>query len=235
MTRGVIGSTADSGSVGLGSSPGGSAEFDSPTDCHGDCPADRQAPFGYGLVFCPFKAAERVRVPHGVPVSGSSVGRERRSDTAEAGGSIPPRTTRRSMVSWRPWCSGNTAVCGTAVDGFNSLRSPQSPCSTMDSAPVSGTGGCRFESCQGHSGNLPNLCSSTDRAPVYEAVDGSSILSRGTSRLPVDDAVRLARVAQRTERRSPKPDWCGFESRRGHRRMCTSAGSTGGRCGTLIT
>jgi hypothetical protein len=31
------------------------------------------APFGYGLVSCPFKAVERVRVPHGVPVSGSSV------------------------------------------------------------------------------------------------------------------------------------------------------------------
>src|ERR1700754_3607730 len=31
------------------------------------------APFGYGLVFCPFKAEERVRGPHGVPVSGSSV------------------------------------------------------------------------------------------------------------------------------------------------------------------
>lgn len=34
----------------------------------------RDAPFGYGLVSCPFKAEERVRVPHGVPVSGSSVG-----------------------------------------------------------------------------------------------------------------------------------------------------------------
>jgi hypothetical protein len=31
------------------------------------------APFGYGLVSCPFKAEERVRLPHGVPVSGSSV------------------------------------------------------------------------------------------------------------------------------------------------------------------
>jgi hypothetical protein len=36
--------------------------------------AGRNAPFGYGLVSCPFKAGERVRVPHGVPVSGSSVG-----------------------------------------------------------------------------------------------------------------------------------------------------------------
>jgi hypothetical protein len=32
-----------------------------------------RAPFGYGLVSCPFKAVERVRVPHGVPMSGSSV------------------------------------------------------------------------------------------------------------------------------------------------------------------
>jgi hypothetical protein len=31
------------------------------------------APFGYGLVSCPFKAVERVRIPHGVPVSRSSV------------------------------------------------------------------------------------------------------------------------------------------------------------------
>ena len=46
-----------------------------------------------GLVSYPFKAEERVRVPHGVQLSGSSVGRERRSDTAEVGGSIPPRTT----------------------------------------------------------------------------------------------------------------------------------------------
>src|SRR3954453_10103410 len=52
-----------------------------------------KAPFGYGIVSRPFKAEKRVRVPHGVPVSGSSVGSGRRSDTAEAGGSIPPRTT----------------------------------------------------------------------------------------------------------------------------------------------
>jgi hypothetical protein len=36
--------------------------------------ATQNASFGYGLVFRPFKAEERVRVPHGVPVSGSSVG-----------------------------------------------------------------------------------------------------------------------------------------------------------------
>src|SRR6478609_2988141 len=50
----------------------------------------------------------------------------------------------------------------------------------MDSAPVSGTGGSRFESCQGRPRNATSLCSSTDRVPVYEAGDGSSILSRGT-------------------------------------------------------
>src|SRR5262245_34453157 len=55
-------------------------------------------PFGYGLIFCPFKAEERVRVPLGVPVSGSSVARERRSDSAEAGGSIPPRTTMGGLA-----------------------------------------------------------------------------------------------------------------------------------------
>jgi hypothetical protein len=204
------------------------------------------APFGYGLVSCPFKAEERVRVPHGVQLSGSSVGRERRSDTAEGGGSIPPRPTTcqrhwpcssvarapacragghgfesrhgrlchdvprgicsvgrapvlqaggqgfdspilhslnmsggvaerycssllasrrftrgwgfeslrlrngQQPVPWRSWCNGNTVVCDSAIDGFNSLRSPKCPCSATDSAPVSGTGGCRFESCRWH-------------------------------------------------------------------------------------
>jgi hypothetical protein len=51
--------------------------------------------------------------------------------------------------AWRSWCSGNTVDCDSTIDGFNSLRSPQSPCSATDGAPVSGTGGCRFESCQG--------------------------------------------------------------------------------------
>ena len=146
-------------------------------------------------------------------------------DTAEAGGSIPPRQTGRwdcpilhshnnmsggvaerycssllasrrftrglgvripspprrgeQPVPRRSWCNGNTLDCGSAIDGFSSRRSPQSPCSTMDSAPVSGTGGCRFESCRGHSRNATNPCSSMDRVPVYEAEDGSSILSRG--------------------------------------------------------
>ena len=56
------------------------------------------APFGYGLVFCPFKAEERVRVPHGVPVSGSSVGQSAALIQRRPGGSIPPRTTGR----WDP-------------------------------------------------------------------------------------------------------------------------------------
>ena len=72
----------------------------------------------------------------------------------------------------------------------------------MDSAPVSGTGGCRFESCQGRSCNATNPCSSTDRVPAYEAEGGSSILSRGTSS-------GTARVAQRIERRFPKPESVG--------------------------
>jgi hypothetical protein len=141
MTRGVIGSTADSGSVGLGSSPGGSAEFDSPTDCHGDRPADRQVPFGYGLVFCPSR--------------------------------------RRSG----------------------------------------------FESRQGHSRNLSTSVAQRIERQFTKLWMGV----RFSPGVPVDDAVRLARVAQRTERRSPKPDWRGFESRRGHRRTCTSAGTTRGR------
>lgn len=69
----------------------------------------------------------------------------------------------------------------------------------MDSAPVSGTGGCRFGSCQGRRSSAVNLCSSMDRVPVYEAGDGSSILSRGTS----------ARVAQRIQRWFPKPESAG--------------------------
>lgn len=105
-------------------------EFEPPTDCH--------APFGYGLVSRPFKAEERVRIPHGVPVEWEDAGW---NPSASAIGKAEP---------WRSWCNGNTVVCDSANDGFESLRSPQRPCSATDSAPVSGTGGCRFESCQGH-------------------------------------------------------------------------------------
>src|SRR4029079_10068421 len=109
LTRGVIGSTADSGSAGL--------RFESwrviETPClvahsvahrilvpgsSGSTPDEAavlHAPFGYGLVFCPFKAEERVRVPHGVPVSGSSVGQSAALIQRRPGGSIPPRTTGR--------------------------------------------------------------------------------------------------------------------------------------------
>lgn len=62
-----------------------------------------------------------------------------------AGGSNPSV----SAWTWRSWCSGNTVDCDSAIDGFNSLRSPQCPCSAMESAPASGAGGCRFESCRG--------------------------------------------------------------------------------------
>jgi hypothetical protein len=111
-------------------------------------------------------------------------------------------------VPWRSWCSGNTVVCDSTIDGFNSLRSPKCPCSATDSAPVSGTGGCVFESCRGYSRNATSPCSSTERVPVYEAEDGSSILSRGTQ-AKQKRLARAARVAQRTERRFPKPDGVG--------------------------
>src|SRR6476661_7396780 len=63
--------------------------------------------------------------------------------------SLRLRTGGNHSHPWRSWCNGNTVVCDSTVDGFNSLRSPQCPCSAVDGAPVSGTGGCRFESCQG--------------------------------------------------------------------------------------
>ena len=71
-----------------------------------------------GLVSYPFKAEERVRVPHGVQLSGSSVGRERRSDTAEAGGSIPPRTT--TTVSWGIGSVGRAPALQAGGQGVDS-------------------------------------------------------------------------------------------------------------------
>ena len=139
----------------------------------------------------------------------------------------------RQPVPWRSWCNGNTVDCDSTIDGFDSLRSPERPCSATDSAPVSGTGGCRFESCQGHSRNATSPCSSTDRVPVYEAEDGSSILSRGTqlrTLVPAAQLRRSARVAQRTERRFPKPDCVGSNpaagtSRRGRLRDVPAPGA----------
>jgi hypothetical protein len=58
-------------------------EFESPTDCHAVAAQCRQC----------------VQLKHGMPMSGSSVGSERRSDNAEAGGSIPPRTTRSGALA----------------------------------------------------------------------------------------------------------------------------------------
>jgi hypothetical protein len=68
-----------------------------------------------------------------------------------------PRDVEHGLpCSWRSWCSDST------VDRFNSLRSPQRPCS----APVSGTGGCRFESCQGRG--------ATPYAPVAQRIERQS-------------------------------------------------------------
>jgi hypothetical protein len=209
-------------------------------------------------------------------LSGSSVGRERRSDTAEGGGSIPPRTTTCqrhwpcSSVARAPACragghgfesrhgrlchdvprgissvgrapvlqaggqgfdspilhslnmSGGVAerYCSSLLAsrrftrgwGFESLRlrngnslshggrgvtatrwsvTPQSMGSTPSDRPNAlvaqriahrfpGPGVAGSNPADGTSRNATNPCSSTERVPVYEAEDGSSILSRGT-------------------------------------------------------
>src|SRR5882757_6535423 len=67
---------------------------------------------------------------------------------------------------------------------------PQSPCSTTDSAPVSGTGGCRFESCQGRR--------ATCHTSVAQRIERQfTKLWMGVQFSPgVPIAPRLARVAQ---------------------------------------
>ena len=134
------------------------------------------------------------------------------------------------------WCSGSTAGAqpaggpgspagrievhgGRGVAATQRTVTPQSTGSTPSDRPnalVAQWTAHRFPE-PGVAGSSPakgachheSPCSSTDRVPAYEAGGGSSILSRGTT---------TARVAQRIERRFPRPGPCGFEPRRGHGR-----------------
>ena len=80
---------------------------------------DRKAPFGYGLVFCPFKAAERVRVPHGAPGipalhGGRGVAATQRSVTPQSMCSTPSGRPKAPVAQWIAHRFPEPAVAGSS-------------------------------------------------------------------------------------------------------------------------
>jgi hypothetical protein len=145
----------------------------------------------------------------------SSVLTSRRGDT-RLGVRVPPPPHK----AWRSWCSGNTAVCGTAIDGFNSLRSPQRPCSATDSARFPGPVVVGSNPARGAHRRHTLVAQRKERQ--FTKLRMGVQFSPGVR---INDFAMAARVAQRKERRSPKPDWCGFESRRRHHQPCNAPGA----------
>ena len=130
----------------------------------------------------------------------------------------PPVHGGRGVVATR-WTVTPESMGSTPSDRPNALvaqwrahRLPKP--GVAGSSPAEGAEQCYY------------LCSSTDRAPVYEAGNGSSILSRG--------ALVKVPVAQLEEAPDLGSGGCGFDSLQGYDGVLR-ADSTVGQCSTLIT
>jgi hypothetical protein len=121
---------------------------------------------------------------------------------------------RPTQPAWRSWCSGNTAVCDAAVDGFESLRSPHAPVArriahrfpepeVAGSNPAGGTRStCQTSVAQRKERQLTKLRMGVRFSPGVRTDDTSPVPCgprSSTERAPVSYT-----------------GWCGFESRRGH-------------------
>jgi hypothetical protein len=113
-----------------------------------------------------FKAEGRNRISHEVPMSGSSVGQsaaliQRRPEVQSLPG-------QHIAASWPGSALGMSTRPNTLVAQRIAHRFPGP--AVAGSSPAEGA--------------RTNPCSSTERVSVYEAEDGSSILSRGTYETP---------------------------------------------------
>src|SRR5882757_10779446 len=130
MGYGVIGSTTDSGSVSLGSSPGTPARG-TQSDVLGYRPARKQvlAPSSSGLGRRPLKAVARVRIPSGLQDRGSPVpaSRHRGSFRVSCGALAPHPKPGGASPPWTPLRARLAALAIARRSGFASLAPCESP------------------------------------------------------------------------------------------------------------